>query len=107
MWSSGRISLSVEETEETCVILAIGTPAGDLQIVGEVRRWDSVLHVAGVHIQGLHPGACGIEGLNDIARKVAGYFDVDEIVVEEAARTTGARKGRVPRPFRFSRQPKP
>ena len=30
MWTSGQISLIVEETEETCVILAIGTPAGDL-----------------------------------------------------------------------------
>jgi hypothetical protein len=52
-------------------------------------------------VQGLTPGALGRAGLNAIGRKLLEEADVDQIVIQGGARTTGRGKGRRPRPFRF------
>jgi hypothetical protein len=84
------------------MIVTITTPAGTIEIIGSVTLRERVLHLDRVHVQGLTPGALGRSGLNAIGRKLLEEADVDEIVIEGGARTTGRNKGKRPRPFRFS-----
>jgi hypothetical protein len=99
------IIVSIEEADHPSVIVRIETPWGTIDLLGEVARVGRELRVTNAHVQGLHPGALGRVGLNAIARRLIEVADVESIVVEGAPRTTGARKGHRPRPFRFPNQP--
>ena len=101
MWTTAQISIELAETEGLVWIVRIVTPAGVIELIGEVRRVGRVLHVNGAHVQGLHPGALGRAGLNAIGRKLLEEADVEEIVIQGGARTTGARPGRLPPAYRF------
>jgi hypothetical protein len=70
-------------------------------MIGSFSRIGRVLRVDGAHVQGLAPGALGRAGLNAIGRKLLEEADVDQIVVQGGARTTGRNKGERPRPIRF------
>lgn len=101
MWESHRIDVEIDVVEDDEVIVVIGTPVGELQIVGSVSIVARVLRIERAHIQGLHPGALGRAGLNAIGRKFLEEADVDKIIVQGGTRTTGRNKGRRPRAFVF------
>jgi hypothetical protein len=103
MWSLDEITIEITEAEPPLIIVRIETPVGSLELTGEVRRERRVLHCERVHIQGLSAGALGRAGLNAVGRKILVEIDVDQIVLEGSARTTGKREGQTPRPIRFPR----
>jgi hypothetical protein len=103
MWSLDDIEIHVIERDADVFHVEVLTPAGVLEPLGAVSVSERVLHSREVHAWGLTPGALGRAGLNAIARKLLVEADVDEIVIEGGARTTGSRPGRRPRPFTFPR----
>ena len=109
MWARDDIRIEIDEAEARTVIVTVGTPAGTVEIVAELELVDGVLWARSAHIQGLSPGALGRAGLNAVARKFLEETDARALVVEGLdraavkSRTTGARQGQRPRPFRFPR----
>ena len=103
MWKADDIIIEIDLVDDPVLVALVTTPAGLLEVIGEVRRVGRVLHVERAHVQGLSRGALGRNGLNAIARRVLEEADVDEIVIAGGARTTGRRQGRIPRPIRFPR----
>jgi hypothetical protein len=102
MWTLDELSCELDGTSEwPTVIVQITTPIGTVHLIGEVVRWDETMKVDRAHVQGLWPGACQREGLNDIGRKLLEFLDVKELLIQGGARTTGRGKGRVPRAFKF------
>jgi hypothetical protein len=87
------------------VTARIRTPDGDLQMIGDIERFDRELVLAGVHIhaENLQPNQLGWARLRQIARAVAEKLDVDVILIKGAVRTSGAVHGRIPGPIRFTR----
>jgi hypothetical protein len=85
------------------MIATVRTPAGVLKVIAEVHLAGGVLWASNAHVQGLAPGALGRAGLNAVARKFLEETDAEELVVEGAARTTGANPHRHPRAFRYRR----
>jgi len=103
MWSSGQISIVIDEVDLPTVLASITTPIGVIELIGDIRFVGRALHIQRAHIGGLTANAIGIPGLNAIGRKLMEEAGVTEIVIEGSARTTGRCKGRTPRPFRFPR----
>jgi hypothetical protein len=103
VWSESDVRVEIEETEGRTAIVAVHTPAGTLELVAELELVEGILWIRNAHIQGLSPGALGRAGLNAVARKFLEEAGARALVVEGAARTTGARPDRRPRPFRFPR----
>lgn len=102
MWSASKISVELDDASEGSIwIVRIDTPAGAIELIGEVIKVGRVLHVNRAHVQGLSRGALGRAGLNTIGRKLLEEADVEEIIIQGGARTTGARPNRVPSAFRF------
>jgi hypothetical protein len=101
MWRAHDLSVEVEDVEGNVVSIDVRTPAGVVQVIREIELVDRVLYVRKTHIGGLSSGAAGLQGLRAIALKIMEEVGADEIVIEGNARSTGRRKGRVPRPIRF------
>jgi hypothetical protein len=101
MWTSDQINIEIEAADHPVMIVTVTTPIGTIEIIGSVTRRGRVLRLDRVHVQGLAPGALGRAGLNAIGRKLLEEADVDEIVIQGGARTTGRNKGKQPRPIRF------
>ena len=66
MWSIAQISFDLRETEGSICIVRIDTPAGAIELIGEVIKVGRTLHVNGAHVQGLNPGElrAGFENLD-------------------------------------------
>jgi hypothetical protein len=95
MWTEADI-LAKYEIDGPVVSITLSTPVGIVSILGEVTTVRDELHVIRAHIGGLSPGALGRSGLNAIGRKLLELANVEKIVIQGSARTTGRRKGTVP-----------
>jgi hypothetical protein len=104
MWDADEIAIEINLVDHPVAIVRITVPIGTLDVIGSISRVGRVLHIDGAHVQGLTPGALGRAGLNATGRKLLEEADVDEIVIEGGARTTGRRKGSRPRPIRYPRR---
>lgn len=60
-----------------------------------------VLTLIDLHIQGSGINSLGVGGLKALVSWAKVYFDVDELRIVGATRTSGARPGRRPRPLAF------
>ena len=103
MWGSASIEVVVDEVEDDEVILLIGTPVGTVHLMGTVRINGRVLHIERAHIHGLSRGALGRAGLNAIGRKLLEEANVDKIIIEGSARSSGPNEGRRPKIICFPR----
>lgn len=101
MWGLDDVSIEISFVDRDVMLVAIATPVGTFELIGEVRIRAGLLVIANAHIQGLEPGALGRQGLNTVARKMMVEADVQGLVVEGGTRTTGRTRGRRQRPFRF------
>lgn len=101
MWTDQSVRIEIVQAEADEVIIAIATPAGTLELMASVSIRGRSLSMMGAHVQGLHPGTLGRSGLNAIGLALLELADVDEIVIQGGVRTTGRRRGRRPRIFRF------
>jgi hypothetical protein len=100
MWTEADI-VAEYEIDGPVVLVTMTTPVGLVTILGEMTVVDEVLHIVRAHVGGLHRGALGRGGLNAVGRKLLEMADVEKIVIQGSARTTGRRKGKVPGTIRF------
>jgi hypothetical protein len=103
MWSNTQITIEIEDCEHPVILVKIVTPAGTVDLVGEVAIDGRIMKIDGAHVGGLSPGKLGRAGLNAVGRKLLEVADVDEILIQGGARSTGRRPGTVPRIIRFPR----
>jgi hypothetical protein len=105
-WTAQDIEIQLDDEQSTgsVVTVHIKTPFGELVLIADIERFDHELVIAGLHIQSenVRPNQLGWARLRQIASVVAETADVDTIVVKGAT-TTGAVRGRIPRPIRFTR----
>ena len=101
MWRADQIVIDIVDADHPVVEIVIATPIGDLNLMASASVTGRTLRLDGVHVDGLTPGLLGRSGLNAIGRKLLEIADVDEIIIQGGARTTGRYKGKVPRPIRF------
>ena len=101
MWAATEITIEIDAVDHPVMIVSITVPIGVLEIIGSVTLVGRTLRIDGAHVQGLRPGTLGRAGLNAIGRKLLEAADVDEVVIQGGVRTTGQRKGKIPRPIRF------
>lgn len=108
MWTAADIEIELvgELSAGEVVTVRLSTPAGDLIVMAEIEAYDRELVLAGVHIQTetLWPNSLGCVRLRQLARAAAEKVDVDVIIIQGAARTTGAHHGRIPSRLRFPRE---
>jgi hypothetical protein len=104
MWTADDITVEIDLVEHPVMIVRITVPIGVLEVAGSISRTGRVLYIDGAHVQGLAPGAVGRTGPNAIGRKLLEEADVDQIVIQGGARTTGRNKGARPRPIRFPKR---
>lgn len=107
MWTLGQIVIEIVDVDGSdpppVALIEISTPAGVVECLGELSFAGRTLHINNFHVDGLSRGACGLAGLNAIARKLLEVADVEQLIIQGAARTTGANPGKSPKPFRFPR----
>ena len=105
MWAIEDIDFTLvnDFSADPIATLEFRTPAGVVLVMGEPRRVERTLFVTALHIQGLYIGAnsVGTANLRAMAEKV---MDYDAIVVQGAARTSGANPSRRPGLLRFARR---
>jgi hypothetical protein len=108
MWTAAdtKVAIDDETSAGSVVTVRISMPAGDPEIIADIESFGRELVLSGLHIQTetLRANSLGWARVRQIARAVAEIADVDAVVVKGAARTTGARYGRVPGSLRFTRR---
>jgi hypothetical protein len=107
MWTAADIDIVLDDelTDDPVITARILTPAGELLVMAEVSLDDGELVLRGLHMHGVSLGlnSLGWSRLRQLARAVIERMDVDAIVIEGAVRTSGARRGFIPRRIRFAR----
>jgi hypothetical protein len=109
-WSPEEISFDFryELTFGQVVTVRIQTPAGFVFAMAEVEERGRTLVLNGFHMHAeAGHRALGMSNLHMLAQRVMEVMDYDELVVQGAARTSGARPGRIPGRLRFSRRDVP
>jgi hypothetical protein len=101
MWSNDQIAVEIVDADHPVLEVVVTTPIGVMTLMASASIVGRVLRLQGVHVEGLTPGALGRAGLNAIGRKLLEVADVDEIIIQGGARTTGKHKGQVPSSIRF------
>jgi hypothetical protein len=96
------IEIEYDASEGTVITARISIPGGSIELMGEIIERGRSLFVTGVHIEASGPpGLLNRKAIKAISQREMKEMDYDEIFVEGAARTTGARPGHRPRQFRF------
>lgn len=94
-------------SDDPFMLVAVVTPDGVLDLLGEVETGDRHLIVRNLHIQGDARIIWGWSKLRRIGRLIAEKLDVDYVEIHGAVRTTGASPGRRPSVVRLTRPPEP
>lgn len=97
------MSVEIDEVDGDVVQVTISTPAGIVTVLGIVRIEDRTLYIDNAHVDGPGRGMLGRSGLNAIGAELLAEADVDEIVLQGSARTTGSHPGRKPKLIRYPR----
>ena len=107
MWRRNEIEFIILEnlTEGPVLTVEIVTPAGSLYAMAEPIEQGRTLILKSFHIQAVSGARLfGPGNLRFLAELLMEMMDYDDLVVEGAVRTSGARKGHRPRPRRFARR---
>jgi hypothetical protein len=106
-WNPEEIQVDLDEEACEGPVTTIRVKARDvvLFVMGEIVEDGDRLVVTRAHVTsiGVGPNDIGIANLRQIARVVMEKGGYDEIIVQGAFRTTGARPGRRPGSIRFVR----
>src|SRR5688500_16098898 len=100
MWLREQITFELDDlmSGDGIVTVRIATPAGTVDVMGEVGRSDTeCVMLVKVHIQGLtrnESGAGNLKMLGELARE---HLDVDELIMQGGRRTSGANPNRYPK----------
>jgi hypothetical protein len=108
VWTSADIEIVLDDelTDGAIATVRILMPLGELLVMAEAEQKERELVLRRLHIQGetLGPNDLGPARLRQLVRAVMERMDFDAIIIEGATRTSGARRGRVPRTLRFARR---
>jgi len=108
VWTSADIEIVLDDelTDGAIATVRILTPLGELLVMAEAEQNGRELVLRRLHIQAetLGPNDLGPARLRRLVQGVMERMDFDAIIVEGAARTSGARWGRIPRTLRFTRR---
>lgn len=100
MWTVSDIRIVVDDdlSDDPIVTAEISTPAGRLKLMADVDIVGRRLRLKGLHMHGdgFGPSEFGAGNLRRLTEAVMERLDCDEIIVEGAARTSGANPGRAP-----------
>jgi hypothetical protein len=111
MWRTEDVSFVLidDQTSDPVVTVEITVPGGRLSAMAEPTVVEGTLILRAFHMHGEGIGAerVGTGNLLALAGVVLEGMGFDELVVEGADRTTGAKPGRRPRPLRFTRRVRP
>src|SRR5689334_10469776 len=106
VWRPEDISFVLldDQTFDPVVTVEITVPEGKLLAMAEplVVGRTLILQAFHMHSEGIGANRVGIVKLRSLATVLLERMELDELVVEGAARTTGASPGHRPRPLRFS-----
>jgi hypothetical protein len=107
-WTAADIDIVLDDdmTDGPVTTVRICTPAGELTVMAEVSFSGRELFLARTRVQAenMAQHSLGPARLRQIASAVAERLDVYAITIGGAVRTSGAGRGRLPRPVRFSRK---
>lgn len=103
-WSKDDIRIDIYDGEDDVVLAIVETPAGKVNLACNVSTYsDRKLEFKNLHIHSekVRKNKFGVKNLLNLMRAIAEFYDVDELVVEGAKRTSGANPGKIPRPIRY------
>lgn len=105
-WTPDQIAFDfvIDLVEGPVLTASVFTPAGLLLVMAEPEEEESGkrLILRRFHVQGATANQVGQTNLRAIAKAAMKGLGYDELVVEGAVRTTGARPGHRPRRIRFT-----
>jgi hypothetical protein len=104
-WRAEDIAFTLLDdlSADSVITVEIRTAAGLILIMAEPEDRGRTLILRRTHVQSEGgPNTIGVVNLRLLANVVMERMDYDEIIVEGAIRTTGAKPGRQPRPQRFA-----
>ncbi|GAV35461.1 hypothetical protein ROTAS13_03137 [Roseomonas sp. TAS13] len=93
-------------TAHPFVTIIAHTPIGDLYLMGDYEEDGHKVTMRGCHINGgpgVHSKSVGQANLRAVAQKALYMLGRYELEIHGSTRTSGARPGHVPKPFRFRR----
>ena len=99
--------LVADLTAKPLVTIEISTPDGSVVVMAEPEERGRTLILWRLHMEGAVANAFGPANLRVLADVVMERMNYDDIIIEGAARTSGANPGRRPGPLRFTRRPVP
>jgi hypothetical protein len=90
-------------SEHDVATLEISIPGATITVMGETKDQNGGLVVERAHVNVLPPDARVLtrKTMAVIADRIMKDLDYDHIIIQGAARTTGARQGHTPRDLRF------
>jgi hypothetical protein len=105
-WAFDDIEFEIDpETDDPVVLLTITTPTGVLQVCAEVEEAAGCICLIRAHVQStIGANGLGAARLRQIADAAMERLECNAIEIEGAVRTTGARQGRLPWKYRFTRR---
>jgi hypothetical protein len=109
MWKPEELSFELQDdlTDDPVLTIKVFTPDGAFRFMAEPAITDSILILRGLRIQDARANALGTANLMVLAHVVMERMGLDGIVVEGAARTSGANPVRRPGAVRFTRRGRP
>ena len=99
----GSWSIAAYEIEGDTVVVDLECQGRTISIAADIAFEGTVVWITGGHISGTGPNQAGGRLLMSLVRWATDFFDVEEIRIAGATRTTGARPGRVPPVLAFGR----
>jgi hypothetical protein len=86
--------------DENGVIDAIITvPEAAVEIIAKVIRQDDTIILDGVHVEKRSGGSLDRQQINRLCDEFCRHYQVGELIVRGARRTTGKSAGRIPKPL--------
>jgi hypothetical protein len=105
---SMKFTIVDDGTEDTVVTVRVIDDGIDLEFMAEPREEGRTLIIEKLHVgrNAGGPNSVGALMLRRIAQVIMKEMGYDELVIEGETRTSGAKPGRRPKPFRFVRDPR-
>jgi hypothetical protein len=92
--------------ENGAIDAMITVPEAAVEIIAKVIRQDDTIILDGVHVEKLSGGSVDRQQINRLCDEFCRHYQVDELIVRGARRTTGKSAGRIPKPL-VHRVPRP
>jgi hypothetical protein len=109
VWDPDTIRFEPQDDsiDDPVMTLRVITSDGVLLVMADVTQNGTTLIASGLHMhgEGLGPNTVGAGNLRILAQLILQEMDYDQLVIEGAVRTTGARPGHRPGRLRFTRKP--